>query len=151
ESQLRADLGKAYADLDMPTEALHQWDLWMPTHRQDTARGRVFNQRCWMRMRMNRDLDRALDDCRGAVSEDRGNASYHDSLAWVWLRRGQVEKAIDEFNEAIILQPRSQWSLYGRGLAKATQRDSSGSEADLAAARKFDPHIDEEALRQGLP
>jgi tetratricopeptide (TPR) repeat protein/predicted aspartyl protease len=151
ESQLRADLGSFYADLDMPAEALRQWDLWMPTHRQDTARGRMFNQRCWMRMRMNIDLDRALDDCRAAVTEDSGDASYHDSLAWVWLRRDQLKKAIEEFDEAIALSPRSPWSLYGRGLAKAGLRDPAGSGADLAVARKLAPHIDEEARRQGLP
>jgi tetratricopeptide (TPR) repeat protein len=123
----------------------------MPTHRQDTARGRVLSQRCWMRMRMNVDLDRALDDCRGAVSEDRGNASYHGSLGWVWMRRGQTDKSVSEFNEAIALDPNALWSLYGRGLAKVAQGDPSGAEGDLAASRKFDPHIDERARRMGLP
>jgi predicted aspartyl protease/Flp pilus assembly protein TadD len=151
ESHLRAALGEFYANLDMTPQALRQWDLWMSTHLEDAARGQVLNQRCWLRVRMNVDLDRALEDCRAAVSEDGDNGAYHDSLGWVWLRSGRPAKAVDEFDKAISLRARSPWSLYGRALAKAARGDVPGSEGDFAAARTFDRHIDDEVRRAGLP
>jgi predicted aspartyl protease/tetratricopeptide (TPR) repeat protein len=151
QSHLHAEMGHRYAELDMPAEALRQWDLWMPAHQQDTARGSVLNQRCWMRMRLNLDLDRALEDCRGAAAEDRRNAQYRDSLGWVWLRRGQETQAMAEFTEAIELRPRSPWSLYGRGLARVRRGDAAAADTDFAAARQLDPGIDEAVRRAGLP
>ena len=38
QAHLRAAMASTYAELDLPDEALRQWDLWMTSHRHDGSR-----------------------------------------------------------------------------------------------------------------
>jgi tetratricopeptide (TPR) repeat protein len=149
-SNQRLMLGQAYAALDMPPEAFHQWDLWMQAHPRDAEVGSVFNQRCWLRMRLSIELDRALADCKRAVNSDPRSAVYQDSLAWTQARLGQDRDAIETYDHALELRPDHAWSLYGRGLARERLGEREAAERDLAAARKALPDIDAQARKQGL-
>lgn len=148
-SHLREAMGRDYASLNLPTEALRQWELWVSTHKSDARRGTVLYHRCWLRMRLNIELKEALDDCKSAVGVDRADPSFREGLGWVQLRLGDAESAVEAFDAALKLQSRA-YALYGRALARQ-RLGQQGDAADLAAARRLDAAIDAKARRSGLP
>jgi predicted aspartyl protease/tetratricopeptide (TPR) repeat protein len=148
-SALRADMAELYAGFDQAPQALRQFELWVNSHPSDARLAGVLNGRCWLRARLNIELPLALQDCKDAVDKDDGEPAYSDSLGWTWLRLGDAAKAKKAFDRAIKLQALP-FSLYGRGLAQLRLNDAPGAERDLAAARKLNPAIDEEARRQGF-
>ena len=150
QSNLRAAMASVYAELDLPDEALHQWDVWLAKHGKDGGRDHVLNGRCWLRVKLNLNLDLALEDCREAVDESPDQSAYHDSLGWVYVRRGNLAQAIKEFDKAISLDAKSSWSYYGRGLARMRQSAQAPAQADLAKARALLADIDVQARKHGM-
>jgi Flp pilus assembly protein TadD len=59
-----------------------------------------------------------------------------------YYRKQDYGRAIADFNEAIRLNPTNAPSIYNRGLAKQLMGDSTGSRADIAAAKKLNPNVD---------
>jgi predicted aspartyl protease/Flp pilus assembly protein TadD len=149
-SHLRAGMADVYALLDLAPEALHQWDLWMPSHRSDAKLASILNSRCWLRARLKLDLPHALDDCKEAVSKDGENAAFRDSLGWTYLQLDDPARAIKAFDGAIALRAASPWSYYGRGLAHRRLGDAEGAERDLRVARKLTPRIDDDVRKAGF-
>jgi tetratricopeptide (TPR) repeat protein len=68
----------------------------------------------------------------------------------VHLRRGELDLAIADYNEALKLQPKGAWSLYGRGLAKKRLGQTAEGEADIQAAVAIDPNLPRQASKIGL-
>ena len=62
----------------------------------------------------------------------------------------QWDSAIADFSSALRLDPKLASSLYGRGLAKRKKGDSSGGDADVAAATGIDPNIGADFARYGV-
>ena len=151
QSQIRMAMALLYESLDMPAPALAQWNQWIPAHRHDIALEHAWNGRCWSRVELGIELDKALDDCDEAVDADAKNASYLDSRGWVYLRLEKLPKARADFDRALALKPDSPWSLYGRGLAHQRLGETAAAEADLAAARKASTTIDADVAKSGLP
>ena len=151
QSDIRRGMAMFYDTTNMPALALAQWNLWMPAHKHDIGRENALNSRCWNRVQLNIDLDKALVDCDDAVDFDSKNASYLDSRAWVYLRLGKLQKSLSDFDRALAINPKSAWSLYGRGQVQLALGKAERGQADLAAARKERPDIDQDAKRDGLP
>jgi tetratricopeptide (TPR) repeat protein len=63
---------------------------------------------------------------------------------------GQWDSAIDDYNEALQSNPKLASSLYGRGLAKLKKGDTTGGNADIAAARAVDANIAGDFRRYGV-
>jgi hypothetical protein len=61
-----------------------------------------------------------------------------------------LDAAIADYDSALKLQPQTASSLYGRGVAKRKKGDSSGGNADIAAARAIQANIGEEFARDGV-
>ena len=147
----RSDMARLYEALGLPAQVIAQLNLWIDAHPHDRSLESAWNARCWARMELNADLDRAMDDCNKAVNANENNASYLDSRAWVWLRLGKPEKALDDFDLGLSIFPSDVWSLYGRGEAYLILGDVAQGRADLAAARATDAHIDEKIMKAGMP
>lgn len=148
-SHLRAGMASAYAQLGLAPEALRQWELWLPTHRNDASMPSILNQRCWLRSRLNIELPQALEDCKQAVDIDGHEPSYRDSLGWTYLRLGEASSARKAFDAAIEIKPLP-WSLYGRALAQQRLGNAAAGQRDLEAARKLNPKIDDEVKNVGF-
>jgi tetratricopeptide (TPR) repeat protein len=73
-----------------------------------------------------------------------------DSRAFVWLRTGRLDKAIEDAGAALARDPKLASSLYVRGVAKCRLGDSTAGDADLAAARFIEPKVDNEFGRYGV-
>jgi len=150
-SDIRRGMALLYADLHLPAQAIAQWNLWLPVHLHDIGRQAALNARCWSRVELGIELDKALADCDEAIALDDKNASYMDSRAWAYLRMGKLKRSQADFDRALEINPKSAWSLYGRGQARLGLGQAETAWADLAAARRERPGIDADAKRDGLP
>jgi predicted aspartyl protease/tetratricopeptide (TPR) repeat protein len=136
--------------LDQPASALSLLDDWVHLHNNDAMLGSALNERCWARGLSNQMLDDALDDCRRAIKRDGDNPAYLDSLGLVQLRLGHYPDAIKAYEQAVAQRPKNAWSRYGLGLAKIRSGQTDAGQADLAAARALDPHVEDRAAKYGL-
>ncbi len=150
ESPLRVQMGNLYMSLRVPAQAAVQFDLWVPHHEHEFRIERVLYDRCWARVELGVDLDKAVDDCDAAVDADSKSGVYLAGRAWARLRLGNPSKARADFDRSLALRPDHALTLYGRGLARQRLGDAAAGQADLDAARKLDPKIDAEMARRGL-
>lgn len=150
QSHQRLGLARVFERLEQPRRALAQWDRWVPAHPHDLQLATVLNSRCWTRMLLGTELDKAIADCDRAIALEGKEASYLDSRGWVQLRRGEPRKALIDYERALALKPDSAWTLYGRGIARRLLGETDAGRADIEAARKLLSTIDAEAARWGL-
>jgi tetratricopeptide (TPR) repeat protein len=149
QSAMRLEMARMYMQLDLPAQALPQWNLWVPAHPREYRLDVVLNSRCWARAMLGIELDKALEDCDDAIDLAPKEASYFDSRAWVHLRRAEWRAALSDFDRSIKLRPDGAWSLYGRGLVHAHQGNADAARADIAAARRLEPKIDANVEHDG--
>ena len=53
----------------------------------------------------NLNLEEALKECKTAVSIDKNNPAYLDSLGWVYYQKGLYDKALESLERAIAFTP----------------------------------------------
>lgn len=135
---------------DLPDLALANFSAWIDSHKEDASRPTALNGRCWMRGRLNRDLDGALADCNEALRLRPGISAILDSRALIRFRKGDLEAALKDYDAAIKADPKAAWSLYARGLTKAKMGDAAGAKADRDAALAINPTLAERAKKFGL-
>jgi len=51
-----------------------------------------------------------------------------------------LDRAVADYDQALLLQPNYASALYWRGMAKRDKGDTAGGDADIAAARKLEPN-----------
>jgi len=66
------------------------------------------------------------------------------------LKRGLLDKSIEDYNAALRLDPRFAAALYGRAIARRKAGDAEGAAADLASARAINPTIADELSLFGI-
>jgi tetratricopeptide (TPR) repeat protein len=66
------------------------------------------------------------------------------------LRWNRPEKALADFEQALGMNPRLAWALYGRGVLRLRRGDAARGRADIAAARAIEPRVAEEIGRFGI-
>ena len=147
---LRAAL--AFERERLPDEAQALLDRWAAAHPRDSdaMTWQILNQRCWLRARMNRDLDKALADCNLAIGRAGLHPTVLDSRALVKLRQGRLKEALADYDAALRPGVTSPWSLYARGITRARLGDAARGDADRKAALKIDPEVAVDARRLGL-
>jgi tetratricopeptide (TPR) repeat protein len=59
----------------------------------------------------------------------------------VHVATGNYDQALEDFEQAVRLQPTLAAGLYWRGIAKRLNGDVAAGEADMAAAKKMDPTV----------
>ena len=146
----RLKLGALYVAVRAYDPAARQFDLWIRAHPADARFAAAQNARCWMGAMTGAGLDQTLVACNAAVRLEPKNASFLDSRALVRLRRGDTNKALDDYNAALALDPKIAWSLYGRALAEQRKGMAGAARADFAAAAALSPKIAEEARSVGI-
>jgi tetratricopeptide (TPR) repeat protein len=99
----------------------------------------AFNEMCWGQATAGVLLESALADCEIALEKAPGNPAYLDSKGLVLLRLGRIDEAIATYDAVLAKTPTAPSSLYGRAVAWARKGDPAKSDADAAAALKFDP------------
>jgi len=150
QAHQRLQLARLYERMGLQDRAIPQLDRWIAARDQDIEMAGALNDRCWARMLLNTDLDKALKDCDKAIDFEPDNASFRDSRAWVRLRQGELNKALSDFDRALKARDNLAWAHYGRGLVRSRLGKPEDGAADLEAARKLLPTIDERVKRWGL-
>lgn len=97
------------------------------------------NRKCWYMANWSVDVDQGVDVCTRAV-ETGGNASAIDSRAMMFLRAGQLDKALQDLNAALTMAPDQVGSLLLRGIVRLEIGDRDG-QADIDAALAREPMI----------
>jgi tetratricopeptide (TPR) repeat protein len=59
----------------------------------------------------------------------------------VYLDKQNYERAIADFDAALLLNPKMAKALYARGVARIRSGDVLHGNADIAAARSIEPHL----------
>jgi tetratricopeptide (TPR) repeat protein len=67
-----------------------------------------------------------------------------------YLKLGQPEQALVDYDEALKLNPNAPAALYGRGVAKLMKGDVAASNADFEVAKSIKPSIAEEFTKVGV-
>jgi tetratricopeptide (TPR) repeat protein/predicted aspartyl protease len=148
EAHLRFELSELYGEMRRYPAAIAQLNLWLKSHDEDSNTGTALGNRCRYKAYLNEDVASGLDDCSRALRlEDKREPRYASALAyrgWSYVRLGKLDRATEDFDAAIKLQPKLAASAYyGRGLIEARQNKQLQSNIDLADARKLSPKIDE--------
>jgi tetratricopeptide (TPR) repeat protein/predicted aspartyl protease len=162
----RLQLGYLYGTIGDYPAAMEQLDQWLREHPLPNDQARGLNERCWVRAMTNRDLHAALDDCNHALNlrpysqEEIGSIVRHvlsddpgtlDSRGLVYLRLGNLDDAIHDYDSALHVDPNMPSSLYGRGIAELRLGQDVQGHADLAAAGKLDKDVARRFTDMGLP
>src|SRR5580704_12694215 len=85
----------------------------------------AFNDRCYARAIAGRELPQALADCNEALQLIPNDIHTLDSRGFAYLRLGEFDKAITDYDAVLKSNPRQAGSLYGRGLAKQKKGDNT--------------------------
>ena len=64
-------------------------------------------------------------------------AILHDNRGMARREQGDLDRAIEDFNQAIRLQPNFAEAFYDRSLARRSLRDIEGADSDLAEAKRL--------------
>ncbi|HWI87183.1 MAG TPA: tetratricopeptide repeat protein, partial [Sphingomonas sp.] len=139
--------GLAYAKLKRVAEARKDFESARNLTR-DNAQG--LNNLCYGMAVQNIQLDQALADCDVALRLSPKAANILDSRAFVLLRLGRNQEAVDSYDAALVLRPDIAESLYGRGLAKRRLGKASAGDSDVAAAKAIDANVEKEFAGYGV-
>ena len=63
---------------------------------------------------------------------------------------GQFDKAVTDYDAALVRSPRQAGSLYGRGIAKLRLGNTAGGQADIAAAKAIEADVAEVYAHYGV-
>jgi tetratricopeptide (TPR) repeat protein/predicted aspartyl protease len=154
QADLRLELAAIYFRLEKLPAATQQYSLWIDSHPDDSRMVRALGSRCLLSALQNQDLAQGMKDCSKALSRgDKKSSDYGQLYAdrgLVYLRQGNYDKAIADFNDALKLQPNVARALYGRGVAESRKNLATQSAADIAAAQGLAPQLPEHYQRYGI-
>jgi predicted aspartyl protease len=143
QADVRFEVAEALERANLMPLVITQLDLWIPSHDEDSRMPIALAARCRARAVLGQNLAQVLKDCNRAVSGSfkGSNPRILDSRAFVRLRLGDYDKAIEDYDAALKMNPQMPVALYGRGIAKVRKRKITEGEADMAKAEKMAPKI----------
>jgi tetratricopeptide (TPR) repeat protein len=154
QADIRFVLAERYEGVNRFSQAIAQYDLWIPNHPDDSKRAVALGGRCRASAIENQDLAGGLADCNKALSlADKKNPIYghlFENRGLLELRQANYEKAISDFDAALKTMPKNAFALYGRGVAKIRKNKTAEGEADIAEAVKIAPNIGAPFSERGL-
>jgi clan AA aspartic protease (TIGR02281 family) len=146
-ADLRFTLAELYDRLNLLPTAIGQYGLWMESHPDDSRMVTALGRRCLDRALLNQDLSNALSDCNTALRRaDKKNPNSSHLLvdrAVVRLRMGELDKAVEDCNDALKMMPKNARALYLRGIAESHKNKRVESDADIASAKSIAPKVAE--------
>lgn len=154
---VRLDAGLTYEAVNDLPAAIHQYDLWLASHREDARRVVALDARCRALAEANQNLDAALEDCNEAIRRlhsatvegpdqfiqmhPRDNPDLLGSRGFVQLRLGEFDRAIKDYDRAIAGRPKTPEYRFARGLAELRAGRQAKGRADIAAATAMAPEV----------
>lgn len=112
--------------------------------------GLAYNNRALSRAVAGTDLVAALNDSDEALKLLPLNLEVRDTRGFIFLKLGDPQLALKEYDAALTLDPNRALSLYGRGLARIQTGDTAGGKGDQAAALTINPEVANDFAMYGL-
>ena len=112
--------------------------------------GMAYANRCLSAALIGRDKTATLADCDQAERLMPASASVRETRAFVELKYGDNEAALEHYDQALTLEDNRPLALYGRGIARTRSGDVAGGAADKQVARKLYPNIEREFAPYGV-
>lgn len=154
EVNTRLTLAQAYRRADVLESAIKQFDLWIAYHNEDSRLPMALNSRCWVKALRGVDLEGALQDCNAALRHATKSSSFYanvtNSRGLVFLRLGDYDKSIADYDVSLKINAKDPWSLYGRGIDKIHKQRSAEGQSDLDQAITIWPQVADEFKRWGI-
>ena len=154
EADERYQMAYVYVRANRLVPAIAQLTLWIDSHADDARQPDAMNLRCWIRALEGEDLAPALKDCNAAlkraVKASPFYAKVSDSRGLVFLRMGDYDKSIADYDASLKINAKNAWALYARGIDKRRRKKSSDGDADIAQATALWPQVVEEFKRRGI-
>lgn len=116
----------------------------------DPRMARAYNNRCLVRAIAGVDLVRALGDCDTALKLSPLSLDVRATRGFVYLKLGDAELALNEYNLLLDSDPNRAVALYGRGLALTIIGKKTDGEREKAAAVALDPEVADNFTKYGL-
>jgi tetratricopeptide (TPR) repeat protein/predicted aspartyl protease len=154
ETNMRLRLAASYEQLDLLEPATRQFDLWIASHGEDLRLPEALNGRCWAKALRGVDLQGALKDCDAALRHAKKASAFFaqasDSRGLVYLRLGNYDRSIADYNASLKINPKDAWSLYGRGVDETHLSKTTEGQADMDEAVRIWPKVVEEFKPHGI-
>jgi tetratricopeptide (TPR) repeat protein len=154
EADERYQIAHLYERADRLAPAIAQFGLWIDSHADDARLPDALNSRCWVRAIEGADLAFALKDCNAALKRAPKSSPFYATVAnsrgLVFLRMGDYEQSLVDYNASLKINPKNASSLYGRGIDKLRKQRTADGDADIALATAIRPQITEEFKRRGI-
>jgi tetratricopeptide (TPR) repeat protein len=112
--------------------------------------GLAYNNRALSRAVAGTDLVAALNDSDQALKLLPLNLEVRDTRGFIYLKLGDPQLALNEYNAALTFDPNRALSLYGRGLARIKTGDVAGGKGDQAAALTLNPEVANDFAMYGV-
>jgi tetratricopeptide (TPR) repeat protein len=109
----------------------------------------ALNNRCFGKALMGQ-LEQGLVDCNESLRLRPGDANTLASRGFIYFKMKRYQAAVADYDAELRANPSNPYSLFGRGMAKRMIGDSSGGEADIAAARAIRANIADEMAKLGV-
>lgn len=110
----------------------------------------ALNALCWIKATLGVQLQTALAECDEAIAKRPDSSAIMDSRAFVLLKLGRIDEAIEAYDRVIAKSPYLAQSLFGRAIAWARKGDKAKAEADQTAASRADPDVANEFRDYGM-
>jgi tetratricopeptide (TPR) repeat protein len=78
------------------------------------------------------------------------DGATYDSRGLIYLKMGQFDAAMDDYNSALRFEPKLASALYGRGLAKLGRGNKAGGDTDISMAKTIQANIGDDFMRYGV-
>jgi tetratricopeptide (TPR) repeat protein/predicted aspartyl protease len=156
QAAMRLQLARLYGVAGEYAGAIHQYDLWIEYHPDDINLSYALSNRCGSEAEANVDVDRALDDCNTALQlirksgMDQMSALIICNRGLVYLREGQLDNALADFQDALKLRGGFPLARYALGLVELKKGLTAQGQADLTAAQAHHPNIAKRFASMGL-
>ena len=154
EANERYQIAYGYERADRLAPAISQLTLWIDSHADDARLPEALNSRCWFRVLEGTDLPLALNDCNAALKRAEKSSPFYAKVAasrgLLFLRMGEYDRSIADYDASLRINANNPWSLYGRGIDKLRRQNPSDGDADIAKATTIWPQITQEFKRRGI-
>ena len=91
-----------------------------------------------------------MEDCSASLNLKPNNATALDNRGMAYLKMGQPDQALTDYDEALKLNPNAPAALYGRGVARLMKGEVEASNADFEVAKGIKPSIADEFSKVGV-
>ena len=147
EASIPLQRGIVYAKLSQSAAAEHDF----AAARALSKTAFALNLLCWEKATANVALNAALAECEAALAKEPTAAPILDSRAFVLLRLGRYDDALQAYEKVLRVTDKLAASLYGRGVIYALQGKRALADADIRSALAIEPDIGTRFKEYGVP